>query len=135
MYLNDFIQQHMQALIICKSIFQTFAVGSSSQLYILTVSGYSRDLSLIDPGDSLIYHSGMKFTTYDNDNDQDTTKNCAASYKVTMQMFFISKFYPIHSFFNIYVTLININIICIKIKINYINIIIICINNNIICFT
>ena len=44
--------------------YSTFNVGNSSTEYILTVGGYSGTA-----GDSLAYHNGMRFSTYDNDND------------------------------------------------------------------
>ena len=32
-------------------------------------------------GDSLSYHDGVKFSTYDNDNDIDKNRNCAAVFQ------------------------------------------------------
>ena len=51
--------------------YSTFSVGNSTTEYTLTVGGYSGTA-----GDSLMYHSGSKFTTRDNDNDA-TNFNCA----------------------------------------------------------
>ena len=55
--------------------YNTFSVGNSTTEYTLTVGGYSGTA-----GDSLAYHNGMKFTTRDNDNDNNTRNwenNCA----------------------------------------------------------
>ena len=51
--------------------YSTFSVGDESTKYVLGVSGYSGTA-----GDSLDYHNGMKFTTKDQDNDDDS-RNCA----------------------------------------------------------
>ena len=53
--------------------YSTFSVSDGSTEYILTVGGYSGTA-----GDSLWWHSGMKFSTRDNDNDNDV--NCADGY-------------------------------------------------------
>eukprot|EP00112_Aurelia_sp_Birch-Aquarium-sp1_P022634 Seg6445.1 transcript_id=Seg6445.1/GoldUCD/mRNA.D3Y31 product="Fibrinogen-like protein A" protein_id=Seg6445.1/GoldUCD/D3Y31 len=49
-------------------------IGSESTNYKLEVSGYSGNAS-----DSLSYHNGMSFTTYDRDNDR-WGGNCASSH-------------------------------------------------------
>lgn len=56
--------------------YQIFAVGSESALYRLTIAIYSYDTTYVDPGDSLSFYNGMSFSTYDRDNDLDST-NCA----------------------------------------------------------
>ena len=56
--------------------YNKFHVGDSAALYKLTVGGYTGNA-----GDSLtIPHSGMNFTTQDNDNDSDAVNNCAIQY-------------------------------------------------------
>ena len=45
--------------------YSTFQILDSSRKYKLNITGYSGDA-----GDSLTYHNGMNFTTYDQDNDQ-----------------------------------------------------------------
>ena len=49
-------------------------IGDVSTEYVLTVGGYSGTA-----GDSFGYHSGMKFSTKDNDNDV-RNDNCATRY-------------------------------------------------------
>ena len=34
-----------------------------------------------DAGDSLSYQSGSRFSAYDNDNDMDSSRNCAAKFQ------------------------------------------------------
>ena len=51
--------------------YSTFSVSDGSTEYILTVGGYSGTA-----GDSLAYHNGSRFTTRDNDNDNNGG-NCA----------------------------------------------------------
>jgi hypothetical protein len=65
---------------------QNFSVGNESDGFRLFVEGYSFDPTLVNPGESLIeWHNGMKFTTYDNDNDLHTDgTNCAITYQVCM---------------------------------------------------
>ena len=59
--------------------YSTFQVLDSSRKYQLKVSGYSGDA-----GNSLSYHSGMKFSTKNQDNDINVIRsntNCANLYK------------------------------------------------------
>ncbi|XP_019863898.1 PREDICTED: ficolin-2-like, partial [Amphimedon queenslandica] len=53
--------------------YSTFSVSDGSTEYILTVGGYSGTA-----GDSLAYHNGSRFSTRDNDNDNNGG-NCAQS--------------------------------------------------------
>ena len=57
--------------------YSTFNVGDGSTEYILTVGGYSGTA-----GDSMDYHNGYRFSTRDNDNDNDiwSEGNCAQSH-------------------------------------------------------
>ncbi|XP_052430107.1 microfibril-associated glycoprotein 4-like [Carassius gibelio] len=57
------------------AVYKSFSVGSESEGYKLHVSGF------VDggAGDSLYYHNGMKFSTYDNDQDN-SGSNCAMIY-------------------------------------------------------
>ncbi|XP_078313410.1 ryncolin-1-like isoform X1 [Crassostrea virginica] len=52
--------------------YSTFAVGNESSKYRLNVSGYKGKIS-----DSLVYHSGMKFSTPDQDNDSYSGGSCS----------------------------------------------------------
>ncbi|KAI8033732.1 hypothetical protein M5D96_013515 [Drosophila gunungcola] len=52
-----------------------FGIGSESEKYLLYVLGAYKG----DAGDSLRYHAGKKFTTYDQDND-DNGQNCARTH-------------------------------------------------------
>ena len=61
------------------AIYDSFKVLDSSQGYVIRVSGY-RELPGA-AGDNLKHHSGMKFTTKDNDNDKDAKHNCANLHK------------------------------------------------------
>ena len=55
--------------------YSTFQVLDSSRKYKLNITGYSGDA-----GDSLTEHNGMKFSTKDQDNDQNGG-NCAVGFK------------------------------------------------------
>ena len=55
--------------------YNQFSVGSASEEYPLTVGGYFGPISSIQG----LYHNGAKFTTLDNDNDENVV-NCAAKY-------------------------------------------------------
>ena len=57
--------------------YNQFSVGSANDEYPLTVGGYSGSI----PSDRALYHNGMKFSTPDNDNDESSSLNCAASIK------------------------------------------------------
>ncbi|XP_045184613.2 fibroleukin-like [Mercenaria mercenaria] len=52
--------------------YSKFMVYPEEDKYKLEVSGYSGNA-----GDSLEYHNGMAFTTFDNDNDKHSSRNCA----------------------------------------------------------
>ncbi|XP_022314585.2 microfibril-associated glycoprotein 4-like [Crassostrea virginica] len=54
--------------------YRNFLIGGAKTAYTLDVSDFHGNA-----GDSLTYHSGMPFSTYDNDNDNKTS-NCAASH-------------------------------------------------------
>ncbi|NXY40552.1 TENA protein, partial [Ceuthmochares aereus] len=57
------------------AVYDRFSVGDSKSRYRLRVDGYSGTA-----GDSMTYHNGRSFSTYDKDNDSAIT-NCALSYK------------------------------------------------------
>ena len=67
-YLEDFEQVWQYAA------YSHFYVAGSSELYRLSVSGYSGNA-----GDGLAYHNGRYFTTVDSDNDL-YGGNCAVTY-------------------------------------------------------
>ena len=56
--------------------YNVFKVGSATDEYPLTISGFTG----ITPTDPFATrsHDGQKFSTYDNDNDQESSLNCAA---------------------------------------------------------
>ncbi|XP_062398867.1 microfibril-associated glycoprotein 4-like [Sardina pilchardus] len=56
--------------------YSNFSVASEEEGYKLTVSGFTNG----GAGDSLTYHSGSKFSTFDKDQDSFSTKNCASSF-------------------------------------------------------
>jgi len=53
--------------------YSTFIVLSESSSYMLRVSGYSGNAGY----DALSWQNGMKFSTFDRDNDQHSSINCA----------------------------------------------------------
>ncbi|XP_057261862.1 tenascin isoform X3 [Pezoporus wallicus] len=57
------------------AVYDRFSVGDSKTRYRLRVDGYSGTA-----GDSMTYHNGRSFSTFDKDNDSAIT-NCALSYK------------------------------------------------------
>ena len=61
------------------SYFSKFQIDDESTKFTLHVSGFS-DPDGTGCGDSFSQHSGLKFTTYDSDNDGDNTKNLATYY-------------------------------------------------------
>ena len=56
--------------------YSSFSVGDSVSKYTLSVSGYRGTA-----GDSLTGHNGHKFSTRDQDNDVQSSDNCAQRYK------------------------------------------------------
>jgi len=56
--------------------YSSFKVDDESLKYQLHVSGYTSDHA----GDSLNWHNGQKFSTYDQDNDNDSDGSCANKY-------------------------------------------------------
>ena len=57
--------------------YNQFSVENASEEYPLTVGGYSGSIS----STNALYYNGMKFSTPDNDNDEDSSVNCAARHK------------------------------------------------------
>ncbi|KAM9594728.1 tenascin isoform 1-T2 [Morphnus guianensis] len=57
------------------AVYDRFSVGDAKSRYRLRVDGYSGTA-----GDSMTYHNGRSFSTFDKDNDSAIT-NCALSYK------------------------------------------------------
>ncbi|XP_009633206.1 tenascin isoform X2 [Egretta garzetta] len=57
------------------AVYDKFSVGDMKSRYRLRVDGYSGTA-----GDSMTYHNGRSFSTFDKDNDSAIT-NCALSYK------------------------------------------------------
>ena len=55
--------------------YDSFSVGSGSDKYRLSVSGFDPSSPA---GDSLLYHNGMKWSSPDQDNDS-STAHCAAN--------------------------------------------------------
>ena len=57
--------------------YNVFKVGSATDEYPLTISGFTG----ITPTDPFATgrHNGQKFSTYDNDNDKDSSNNCAVN--------------------------------------------------------
>ncbi|XP_078314300.1 microfibril-associated glycoprotein 4-like isoform X2 [Crassostrea virginica] len=55
--------------------YSTFAVGNETSKYRLNISGFKGNI-----GDSLVYHSGMKFSTSDQDNDKRSGSSCSQVY-------------------------------------------------------
>ncbi|XP_071953800.1 fibrinogen-like protein A [Antedon mediterranea] len=53
-----------------------FCVGTEEFNYTLTISGYTGTA-----GDSMAFHNGQQFTTYDRDNDKRGSRNCAEQFK------------------------------------------------------
>ena len=52
-----------------------FGVGSASEEYPLTIGGFT-GITPTDPFSTYFHLDGMKFSTYDNDNDSWRTGNC-----------------------------------------------------------
>ncbi|CAC5390729.1 Fibrinogen-like protein 1,Fibrinogen-like protein A,Tenascin,Ryncolin-2,Ryncolin-4,Angiopoietin-related protein 6,Angiopoietin-related protein 2,Microfibril-associated glycoprotein 4,Angiopoietin-related protein 7,Ficolin-1-A,Angiopoietin-related protein 1,Ficolin-2,Ryncolin-1,Tenascin-R,Ryncolin-3,Ficolin-1 [Mytilus coruscus] len=53
------------------AVYRSFSIGDASTKYQLSISDYSGNA-----GDGMSYFNGMKFTTYDQDNDK-FSRNCA----------------------------------------------------------
>jgi len=58
--------------------YRTFRVLSEADNYRLQVAGYSGNAGTDAFGSR--YHNGMMFSTYDRDNDQTTSSNCAVTH-------------------------------------------------------
>ncbi|CAG2199449.1 unnamed protein product [Mytilus edulis] len=54
------------------AVYKSFSVGDTSTKYQLTIGKYSGNA-----GDGMSYFNGMKFSTYDQDNDKHGSTNCA----------------------------------------------------------
>ncbi|XP_028424413.1 microfibril-associated glycoprotein 4 [Perca flavescens] len=55
--------------------YSSFSIDAESSGYTLHVSGFTNG----GAGDSLSYHNGQKFSTFDRDQDSSDTRNCARS--------------------------------------------------------
>ena len=53
--------------------YSSFEIGNAATKYLLNISGFSGNASNTD----MAYHNNMKFSTFDQDNDEDSRKNCA----------------------------------------------------------
>jgi len=63
--------------------YSRFIVESEASNYLMHVSGYSGNAGTAGSGNArygFLHHDGMMFTTYDRDNDRDSSINCAAHY-------------------------------------------------------
>ncbi|XP_078112127.1 microfibril-associated glycoprotein 4-like [Sander vitreus] len=58
------------------ALYSSFSVGAECDGFVLSVSGFTDG----GAGDSLTFHNGMKFTTFDKDQDTHATGNCARLY-------------------------------------------------------
>ncbi|KAL1396179.1 hypothetical protein pipiens_002738 [Culex pipiens pipiens] len=56
--------------------YSDFALGNEWSKYTLSKLGTHSG----DAGDALSYHKGMKFSTFDRDNDEDDSRHCAEKY-------------------------------------------------------
>ena len=59
--------------------YEQFVVGDAASNYLLTIAGFSA--TSCDTLDSLKYHNGCMFSTYNVDNDQKESGVCAVIYK------------------------------------------------------
>jgi ficolin len=69
--LGDFNGQYRYAT------YNNLRIGTAAEKYMLMFTQHSYSG---DAGDSLSYHLGMRFSTYDNDNDLHSTVNCASMF-------------------------------------------------------
>ncbi|XP_049804338.1 angiopoietin-related protein 2-like [Schistocerca nitens] len=70
------IEMHDFTLTKTYALYSAFSVGTELEGYPISILGdYDGDA-----GDSLIYHAGMKFSTYDMDHDNWSDGNCAESH-------------------------------------------------------
>uniref|UniRef100_A0A1I8JCT5 Fibrinogen C-terminal domain-containing protein n=1 Tax=Macrostomum lignano TaxID=282301 RepID=A0A1I8JCT5_9PLAT len=65
------------ALFVCE--YSGFTVGDASANYKMTLDSYLVGNSNMSE-DSLTYHRGMQFSTFDRDNDVDSMRHCSAVY-------------------------------------------------------
>lgn len=56
-----------------QEIYEKFAIGNEQEMFALNTLGSPSGTA----GDSLKLHHGMKFSTFDHDNDRDSNRHCA----------------------------------------------------------
>ncbi|XP_058178527.1 fibrinogen-like protein 1 [Anopheles ziemanni] len=73
------------------ALYDEFKIASEEEKYKLTVGKYSGTV-----GDSLDYHNGSKFSTFDQDNDADDDNNCAKDFQGAWWFEYSLKSYVYH---------------------------------------
>ena len=58
-----------------RAAYTNFTVADAADNFRIHIGGYSGNA-----GDAMAYHNGMRFSTYDRDNDMDVYGNCAGQY-------------------------------------------------------
>uniref|UniRef100_A0A7M5VEM3 Fibrinogen C-terminal domain-containing protein n=1 Tax=Clytia hemisphaerica TaxID=252671 RepID=A0A7M5VEM3_9CNID len=61
--------------------YDTFEIGDEASKYTLKISGVSGNASVLTGSYSFLgQHNNMKFSTYDQDNDKNSSGHCSAGY-------------------------------------------------------
>ena len=61
--------------------YETFEIGDETSKYTLKISDVSGNAPMLNATHSFLsYHNNMKFSTYDQENDDDSTRDCSNQY-------------------------------------------------------